>query len=558
MNRARDTRADVCTSQPSSYRFGQFELLRVQRSLRAGQRDVAVTPRAFDLLLALVERAGRLVTKNELLELVWPNLVVEENSLQVQISALRKLLGRRAIVTVPGRGYQFTLLPADAPLRFAQAAPPDTVGAQEEAERAIGNLPAQLAPLYGRVEDTLALARMIEFHAVVSVVGPGGIGKTRLAQAVAHALRKDYLDGVWIAELAPLTAGDQVVPTVARLLGLASTPKDTALDSLVDAIRHRHLLLVLDNCEHLIAAVCELAAHIARGTSRVHVLVTSQESLRMPDERIHRLDALAVPAADDHASALEYGAVELFVARAQAADPRFVLSADNVGAIVEICTRLDGMPLAVELAAARLPLLGVHGVRQRLDERFKLLVGGGERTALPRHHTLRAILEWSYALLESEERKVLDRLGVFVGSFCLEAAQRVASDDVIDAWAVIDHLAALVDKSWVLVDGGPVLRYRMLDSSRAFALERLAEKGVIEAARRRHAQAIADVLVADDMIETSGARIQRIGPEPGQRACRGGLGDRPGWRCRDRDCPGRRNPSPLGSSGLQRGGRLAA
>jgi len=245
----------------------------------------------------------------------------------------------------------------------------------------------------------------------------------------------------------------------------------------------------------------------------VRVLVTSQEPLHVAEEQVVRLGALAVPPTPDAASALTYGAVELFVARAQAADPRFAVSSQNVSDVVEICRRLDGIPLALELAAARLPLLGVHGVRERLDERLKLL-SGGTRTALPRHQTLRAALQWSYALLSPAERTAFDRLGVFVGTFSLEAAQRVAADPAIDAWAVLDHLATLVDKSLVLVEGGDLPRYRLLESSRAFALERLAADGTLEAMRRRHAQAIADTLLGSgEELEEPKARMRRIGPD---------------------------------------------
>ena len=252
-------------------------------------------------------------------------------------------------------------------------------------------------------------------------------------------------------------------------------------------------LLVLDNCEHLADAVAALVDTVTAGASRVSILVTSQETLRAVDEHVYRLGPLAVPAAADTKTALQSGAVELFQARAQAVDPRFTLTAANLPAVVEICLRLDGIPLAIELAAARLPLLGVEGLRARLHERFNVLTGGA-RMVLRRHQTLRATLEWSHALLTRDEQTVFRRLAVFAGGFTLEAAQHVASDEGIDPWIALDHLGALVDKSLVLAEGDPIPRYRMLETTRAYGLERLAEAGETQAALRRHAEAVLALL----------------------------------------------------------------
>jgi predicted ATPase/DNA-binding winged helix-turn-helix (wHTH) protein len=490
----------------TEFAFGRFSIRPAERRLLADGKAVVLKGRAFDLLLALFERRDRVVGKSELLDLVWPGRVVEENNLQVQISMLRRILGSETIATVPGRGYRFT-----AVHEVAQAAAlmPSPAAAQDLSQ---GNLPAHLPPLYGRRDDVAALTRLLDQHRVVSVVGPGGIGKTRIALAVAHGLRGAYRDGVWFVELAPLANPLLVVPTVARVLGHTVAPKEAALASLLEAMQDKDLLLVLDNCEHLLGAVADLVGRVAAGRSGVRFLVTSQEPMHLPEEQVDRLGALAVPATADLPSALNYGAVELFVARAQAADPRFTLNGNNVSAVVEICVRLDGIALAIELAAARVPLLGVLGVRLRLGQRLKLLAGGAWG-ALPRHQTLRAALEWSYGLLSPEERSVFDRLGVFVGSFSLEAAQHVASDDTIDAWAVLEHLAALVDKSLVLVESGDPPRYRLLESSRVLALERLAEADATDATRRRHAQAIADTLAGGGIIEGPEARMHRIGPD---------------------------------------------
>jgi predicted ATPase/DNA-binding winged helix-turn-helix (wHTH) protein len=469
----------------TAYRFGGIELQPDQRRLLVGGRPAVLGPRAFDVLLALVERAGQLVSKNQLLDLVWPGLVVEENNLQVQISTLRKLLGPQAIATIPGRGYRWTL-PADD--LSAQPARSESVPPAMLAESAASpDVSTELPALYGRSEDLTALRDLIEHHALVTVVGPGGIGKTRLAQAVAHELRDEFADGVRLVELASLADPDLVPATVARALGIAVSDPCAALDLTVQALAGQRLLLVLDNCEHLLEAVDRVVAALRKRSPTVHVLATSQELLRHPDEHVYRLGTLGLPAEVTTTRAPEAGAVQLFVARVQAADPRFQLRDDNVGAVVDICRRLDGIPLAMELAAARVPLLGVDGVRERLDERFRLLTAGS-RLALRRHQTLRAALEWSYRLLSEPEQLVLDRLGVFAGGFSLESAQQLASDDAIDPWAVLDHLGALVDKSLVIADGGTAPSYRTLETTRAFALERLAARGATLPLLRRHAE----------------------------------------------------------------------
>jgi predicted ATPase len=373
---------------------------------------------------------------------------------------LRKLLGPQAIATIPGRGYRWALAPDDASAQAAkfESAPP----ASSAGGAALPDVPPELPALYGRSEDVAALRDLIRHHALVTVVGSAGIGKTRLAQAVAHELEDAFADGVRLVELAPLADPDLVAATVARALGVAVGDPHTALDLTVQALASQRLLLVLDNCEHLLEAVDRVVAALRKGSPSVHVLATSQELLRHSEEHVYRLGTLGLPAEVTTTRAREAGAIQLFVARVQAADPRFRLSDDNVGAVVDICRRLDGIPLAMELAASRVPLLGVDGVRERLDERFRLLTAGS-RLALRRHQTLRAALEWSYGLLSEPEQTVLDRLGVFAGGFSLESAQQLASDDAIDSWTVLDHLGALVDKSLVIADGGNVPRYRMLE-----------------------------------------------------------------------------------------------
>jgi predicted ATPase/class 3 adenylate cyclase len=351
----------------------------------------------------------------------------------------------------------------------------------------VGNvaMPAAGSRLFGRAEDLAVLRPLIEQHPLVTIIGPGGIGKTRLALAIAHELRDAFSERVAV-ELAPLSDPAHVIITVARALGLAVADSRTALDLVVQSLAGQRLLLLLDNCEHLLDAVDEVVSTLRKRAPDVHILATSQELLRQPDEHVYRLGTLRVPSEATLAVARGSGAVQLFAERARAVEPRFELGDANIASVVDICRRLDGIPLAIELAAARVPLLGVDGVRQRLDERFRLLTAGS-RLALRRHQTLRAALEWSYGLLSPAEQTVFDRLGVFAGTFSLESAQKLAADDAIDEWDVLDHLGALVNKSMIGVDAAGS-RYSLLETTRAFAVERLATRGITHETMRHHAE----------------------------------------------------------------------
>ncbi|HEX6944611.1 MAG TPA: winged helix-turn-helix domain-containing protein [Casimicrobiaceae bacterium] len=482
---------------PLRYVFGDHVLVPDERTLTTAGAPVKLGGRAFDLLLTLVEHRDRTVGKRELLERVWPKLVVEENNLQVQVAGLRKLLGAQAIATIPGRGYRFMLgVRVDGDVRGAEGTLAPTIDGFRPPGSA--QLPARLPALFGRDADLARVRSLLAEHAVVTVAGAGGIGKTRLAQHVAAAASEAHGDGVRWIELAALAEGDLVVPAVARGLGLPAAGGDDPLDAILAALRPRRMLLVLDNCEHLVDAVAAFVDALTAEAPGVRVLVTSQEPLRAAHEQVYRLGPLALTDAGDPSGATRAGAVELFAARAAAVDPRFVLDAATSPTVREICRRLDGIPLAIELAAARLPLLGLDGLLARLDERFKLLTAGS-RLVLRRHQTLRAALEWSHGLLTPGEQRLLRRLGVFAGSFSLDFAQAVARDGDHDEWAVLDHLGALVDKSLVVAEGDPLPRYRLLETTRAFALEKLAEAGETERALRLHAQALVDWL--DPLIE---------------------------------------------------------
>lgn len=471
----------------TDYRFGDAELRPSQRKLLVGGKEKRIGARAFDLLLALVEHRDRIVAKNELLDSVWSGLVVEENNLQVHISSLRKLLGPQAIATVPGHGYRFTA-PLEGEAAAAAAEPEHGAAHREPWAPALSNLPAELPPLYGRARDLPALRQLLERHRLVTIVGPSGIGKTQLAQALAGQLRESFGDGVWVVELAPVTDPSFVAATMARVLRV-TLAAGAPVDTLASVLRGKEMLIVLDNCEHVARDVAALADALHGAAPRVRLVATSQEPLRLAREQVYRLGALELPQDDDLDNVRRAGAVALLEARARAVDPGFVIDAGNAEAVVDICRRLDGIPLAIELAAARLPLLGVEGLRARLGERFRVLTGGS-RLAMPRHQTLRAALEWSHGLLAPQEQTVFRRLGVFAGTFGLDSAQRVAGDGDVDHWMVLEHLGALVDKSLVAAEPGISPRYRLLETTRAFALEKLAQAGEADEVMRNHAEAM--------------------------------------------------------------------
>ena len=480
-----DERAMTLAHDPThdTFAFDRCVVERAQRQLLIDAEPIKIGARALDILLVLIEHRDRVVSKNELLELVWPGLVVEENNLQVHVSALRKILGSSTIATIPGRGYRFAARLNDCAPR-TQIAPPSAPNASSKSEPR-SNLARILPPLYGREEDSAALCELVERNRLVTVVGAGGMGKTVLAEAVANRLREHYPGGVFKVELALLKDGWRVVHAITaamqvKLNGCA------AISAIATANLSRPMLLLLDNCEHVLDDVAKVVNDVLCMTSCISILTTSQALLKLPSEQVFRIRPLALPGETTVADARQFGAIALFEARALAANPSFALTENNIVATIDICTRLDGMALAIELAAARVSLLGVDGLRSHLGERFRVLTGGS-RLALPRHRTLNAAVDWSHNLLAPAEQAVFARLGVFVGSFGLDAARHVAADDQMDSWAVLDHLGALVDKSLLIVepDSAGVPRYRLLETLRHFALARLAQ---IEEARRVRAR----------------------------------------------------------------------
>jgi predicted ATPase/DNA-binding winged helix-turn-helix (wHTH) protein len=462
--------------------FGRYRLDRPRREFFADGRRVELGGRAFDTLVALVDGRGTVLSKDELLRRIWPDRVVEENNLEIQVSTLRKVLGadRHLIRTVVGRGYQFT-----GDIRGPGHA---VVGAPVPIPAI--SLPAPVSELIGREAEIRDVLSLVMAHRLVTLTGAGGIGKTRLGLEIARQLLPTFPDGVCLTDLAPVSDGALVPVTVAAALNLTLVAAAVSSEGIASAISTKRLLLVLDNCEHLVDPSARMVHALLRGSPGVSLLVTSREPLRVEGEYVYRVPPLAMPpeGTDGEEDVFGYDAVRLFVTRGRAAEPRFMPDARIAPSVAAIARRLDGIPLAIELAAACVPSFGVDGIAARLDDRFTLLTSGN-RTALPRHQTLRATLDWSCELLSEHERVVLRRLAVFAGTFALEAASAVAASGDVAAGGVEHALAGLVTRSLVSANvSGAVPYYRLLETTRAYALERLRESGEFGALARRHAE----------------------------------------------------------------------
>ena len=468
--------------------FGPYRLFAPQRLLLEGDKPVRLGSRAFDILAALVERAGKVVGKEQLIARAWPQTFVEESNLKIQVSALRRALGdgqggQRYIVTVPGRGYNFV-----APVRLeelSRAPLPPTI-----APAAAHNLPFAVTRMIGREEAVAALVSRLLRQRLVTVVGPGGVGKTTVGLAVAEGMIGTYEHGVWLVDLAPLRDPGLVPSAVATVLGVEVRAEDP-LPGLVAALRDRRVLLLLDSCEPVIDAAAGLAAALLGRAPGVSVLATSREPLGVTGESEYHLGPLSLPRASAGlatAEAATFPAVQLFVERVSAIVEDFTLTDANATAVVEICRRLDGLPLAIEFAAPRVEVLGVEGLVARLDHSLPLL-GTRRRTAMPRHRTMRAVLDWSHGLLSEDEQLFFRNLGIFAGGFTVEAAAAVTRDAAKTRNDAIDRLADLVAKSLVTADvGGTTPRFRLLDTTRAYAIEKLDESGERERTALRHAE----------------------------------------------------------------------
>ncbi len=485
------------------YQFGPFRLLVDQRVLSVHGIPISLGQRAFDILSVLVSRHGHLVTKDELMDEVWPGVSVEENNIQVHISALRKVLGtdgdpKRYLVTVPGRGYRFVApvktesadhsAPSTASVTEQTAAAPGMVGSQ----RGGNNLPSQLTSFIGRESDVAEIKAGLSNCRLVTLTGAGGVGKTRLAIEVGRTLLERYPDGVWFVELAPLADAQLIAPTIGAILGIGQGASSAPGTALATALRTKQLLLILDNCEHVIEQAARMAEALTRVCGQMTILATSRERLAIAGEIVIQVRSLPTPQASASLSATgacEYSAVRLFVERANALGVGLILNDTNAGVIGSICRELDGIPLAIELAVPRLRVFSVGELARGLEQRFRMLTGGN-RTALPRQQTLYALIDWSYALLNGAEKLLLTRLAVFSGSALQSSITAVVAGTIIAPEQVGDLLLSLAEKSLVYPDPvGTETRYRLLESTRHFAAEKLGPAADI---RRRHAEHFVD------------------------------------------------------------------
>jgi predicted ATPase/DNA-binding winged helix-turn-helix (wHTH) protein len=463
--------------------FGPYRLRPALRVLMKADRPVPIGSRALEVLIALIERPGELVSKEELFARAWPHTLVEESSLRAQVAALRRVLqesaaGASCIAAVPGQGYRFV---AEVSREQLDPRPPVPTCA--------ATLPVRLNPVIGRTEAIAMLERRLQRCRFVTLVGPGGVGKTTVAVATATQSSGSYRDGVCFVDVAALEA--HLLPSVlASSLGL-SIIADDVTQAVAEQLRPLQILIVLDNCERIVDIVAQLAERILKAAPHVHLLVTSREPLRAEGESVYRLPTLDAPpitAGLSAAEALRFPAVELFVERATACVLGFALMDAEAAVVADICRQLDGIPLAIELAAGRVDAYSLRGIAERLDDRFRLLKGG-RRTALPRHQTLLATLDWSYEVLSGDEQRLLRALSVFAGGFCFDAVSAVTATLGGIGANIADVMASLISRSLVSAEvERRAARYRLLDSTRAYARERLDATGERAAVCRSHAQ----------------------------------------------------------------------
>jgi predicted ATPase/DNA-binding winged helix-turn-helix (wHTH) protein len=482
-------RTAIPTSGPRTQEvvsFGPFRLFPSERVLKKADETVKLGSRAFDILLVLVQHAGEVVGQKELMAKVWPGVFVEEISLRVHVTALRKALGTREggeryLTNVPGRGYCFV-----APTSRDAVALPTA----DDFPEAHYPLPPRLARMVGRDEIVSEICDKLTTARFVTIVGPGGLGKTTVALSVAHTLLPEFFGAVCFVELSPIVDPRLLAPAVVSAFGLPVQSGDP-IPGLVGRLRGRPVLLILDGSEHLIAEAAALSERLFAELPQLHLLVTSREVLRVGDENVYRLSPLETPPDSSSLTAaelLDFPAVKLFLHRATTSGGQINLADQDVRIAGNICRKLGGNALAIELAAGRVETYGLQEIARLLDSEFALR-WPGRRTAPPRHQTLRATLDWSYNLLSEVERTVLQRLSVFVAGFTLEAAQQVAGGPEVGAEEVFDAVGGLLMKSLASADTtGSIARYRLLDTTRTYAALKLADAGELGQFRRAHAE----------------------------------------------------------------------
>jgi len=476
------------TGIEQSIEFGSFRLFPARRLLEANGAAIAIGSRALDILIVLVEREGEIVSKKELMSRAWPDITVDESSLRVHIAGLRKSLGSgndgvHYIKNIPGRGYCFV-----APTKRPEAG--RTAGAAVDISPDFApRLPPRLGRMIGRADTVRAISDLLKAKRFVTIHGPGGIGKTTTIISVGHAQLAAFAGGVHFLDLGQISDPRLLPSALASVFGLSVQSSDPT-PSLLAFLRDRRLLLILDSCEHLIDPVAALAERIFQEAPQVSILATSRETLQVEGEYVYRLPALECPPEDAEQSAMEvlaFPAAHLFVERVVASGHPFELTDSDAPIVAQICRKLDGIALAIELAAAHVSAHGLRETAALLDNRLRLL-WHGRRTALPRHQTLTAALNWSYDLLSDVERKVLRRLSIFMGPFTLDAACEIAGDDALDDSQVVHVIGQLVAKSLISLEtGNGATLYRLLDTTRSYALDKLIERGEADEIAGRHA-----------------------------------------------------------------------
>ncbi|WP_197087002.1 winged helix-turn-helix domain-containing protein [Bradyrhizobium sp. LTSPM299] len=488
--------------------FGPFELSSKERVLR---RDGVVLPlgsRALDILIYLAGRPGEVIAKQELIDHVWSDVTVEEGSIRVHVAAIRKALGdgqfgNRYIANIKGRGYSFvgTVVALDGGTESRKDKP-----------RHQGRLPVRPVVMVGREAFVSEVSNKLRDERFVTLLGPGGIGKTTIALVVGRAAAEEFGGDVYFVDLGSVTDRHHVTEAVATSLGFALKSKDPDLQ-LVDRVRSQKLLIILDSCEHVIETVALLAEQLYQETEQVYLLATSRELLKVEGEHCCRVLPLDVPPDGSEQTAhavLRYPAAQLFVRRVAARAGSVVLTDEEAPLVAEICRKLDGIPLAIELAAGQVAALGLKNTASRLVSRLELLKLS-HRTAVSRHRTLKATLDWSYDLLSDAERIVLRRIAPFVGHFTLEGARSVAGEVGGVDGEIFDAIAGLAEKSLIVTridEAQP--QYRLLDTTRAYALEKLEEHNEFDPISRRHAEYVIQQLESQKEKLSARTRAERV------------------------------------------------